>query len=177
MAAKKTSKSIPSKADFIRSQPHDMPAKAVVAKAAEASMKLSEAHVHAVRSSDKARAKKKNKATKSSSATTKTSSTKKPAAKRGRKSKKKGAVIKLLAENPTWTAEQIAKAAGCSVNYVYNVKRDNKTAPAKTATVTRAKTPTASASATTMEFYKALKLVGVDEAKRLIANVEAYANA
>jgi hypothetical protein len=79
MAAKKTSKDSPSKADFIRAQPHDMPAKQVVAKAAEAKITLSEAHVHAVRSADKPRAKKKNKASKSAGATAK------PAGKRGRK--------------------------------------------------------------------------------------------
>jgi hypothetical protein len=94
-----------------------------------------------------------------------------------RKSKKKAAVIKLLAENPTWTAEQIAKAAGSSVNYVYTVKRENKSGPAKAATATRAKTPTASTSTSTMEFYRVLKRIGVDEAKRLIANIEAYERA
>ena len=79
MAAKKTSKNTPSKAGFIRAQPHDMPAKEVVAKAAEAKMTLSEAHVHAVRSSDKARAKRKNKAAKSTpSATTKPAKKKSP---------------------------------------------------------------------------------------------------
>jgi len=177
MATKKTAKNTPSKADFIRAQPHDMPAKQVVAKAAEASMKLSEAHVHAVRSADKSKAKKKNKASKSAVATTATKPAKKSSGKRGRKSKKKGAVIKLLAENPTWTAEQIAKAAGSSVNYVYTVKRENKSGPAKTATATRAKTPVANTSTSIMEFYRAVKRIGVDEAKRLIANIEAYERA
>jgi hypothetical protein len=176
MATKKTSKNAPSKADFIRSQPLDMPAKEVVAKAAEAKITLSEAHVHVVRSADKTKAKKKNNASKSAPTPTKTSA-KKSSRKRGRKSKKKGVVLKLLAENPTWSAEQIAKAAGASTAYVYGLKRENKGGPAKTATVTRAKTPMANTSASTMEFYRVLKRVGVDEAKQLIANIEAYERA
>ncbi len=178
MAAKKNSKNTVSKADFIRAQPHDMPAKEVVAKATEASMKLSEAHVHAVRSSDKARAKKKNKAPKSTTAATKTSSKKKSSGKRGRKSKKKGLVQSLKAANPTWTAAQIAKEAGCSVKYVYLTWNTKQTAsPTKTAKAASAKKPAAATSGSTTEFYKVLKRVGVDEAKRLIANIEAYENA
>ena len=145
-------------------------------------MKLSEAHVHAVRSADKSRAKKKTKATKSAPAATKTSSKKKSTGKRGRKAGKKALVQSLKAANPTWTAAQIAKEAGCSVKYVYltwNAKTATPMKTKKAAKAAPAKKPaaTTSASTTDTEFYRVLKRIGVDEAKRLIENVEAYANA
>jgi len=204
-------------------------------------MKLSEAHVRVVRSTDKTKAKK-NKATKSAPAATKTSSRKKspdkraykadrkalvlsiraahptwsaakiateakckpgyvysvlaskttpaktkkaatvtPAKKsgkvRGRKPAKKQLVLSLVAEHPDWTAAQIAKEAKCSEKYVYLTWKSKPKSPAKTATVTRGKTPAATTSASTTEFYNVLKRIGVEEAKRLIANIEDYARA
>lgn len=53
-AAKKTSthKTTMTKASFVRSQPRDMPAKDVVAKAAEAKIKLDEGYVYKIRTLD-----------------------------------------------------------------------------------------------------------------------------
>src|SRR5262245_30472926 len=46
------------KSDFVRSQPADLPAKAVVEKAKAAGITLTEKHVYAIRADDRARAKK-----------------------------------------------------------------------------------------------------------------------
>ncbi len=182
MATKNTPQQPQTKADFVRSLP-DTPAKDVVAKAAQAKLELTESHVHAVRSEDRARANQKKKSAKSGTTTKaarKKSSSKKSSSKTaGRKPGKKALVQSLKAANPTWTASQIAKEVGCSEKYVYLTWRaTKKKKKTKTAKVSSAKKkPAATASATTTEFYKVLKRVGVDEAKRLIANIEAYANA
>lgn len=161
---KKTGTTPPSKAAFIRSQPATMSAKEVVAKASEAKMKLSEAHVHVVRSKAKADAKK--------STPSSNGSARSARKRRGPKANKRQLVLRLATDNPTWTAEQIAKEAKCSPNYVYKVRRPNK--PALVALSTRFVFADA---ASTTEFYRVLKRIGIAEAKRLIANVEAYENA
>jgi hypothetical protein len=51
-------KGVPTKSDFVRAMPADMPAKDIVAAAAKKGMKLGERYVYVIRSADNARARK-----------------------------------------------------------------------------------------------------------------------
>lgn len=162
-AAKRTASAKPeqTKADFVRSQPADMPAKEVEVKANAAGMTLSEGYVDKIRSNDRIKQKK---------SSVKVAS-KKTTSSRASRGAKKERVLKLVAENPDWTAEQVAKAAKCSATYVYSVWRSKPAASTSRATTTNG-------SAAVTAFYRAVKGIGgVPKAKELLANIEAYENA
>ncbi len=165
MAAKKTAKkkTTASKADFVRSLPLATSGKDAVAKAKAAGIALTEAYVYKIRTLDKKGTKGKKAAGKKSAKKAATPSPKT----RGRSPDKRNHVLKVVAENPTWSAEQVAKAVKCSKNYVYSVW--GKAQPRGNGT--------ASGDKRTTEFYRVLKRVGVPKAKELIANIEAYENA
>ncbi len=194
MAKKSAAKKTQTKAEFVRSFPRDVPAKDVVAKAKEAKSEITESYVYKIRSTA---AKAKGKAPKGKAAAPKgkaaapkgrttapkvktTAPKVKPAAAavshkpRGRKPAKKSLVLSLVVANPSWTAEQVAKAAGSSTAYVYSVWKKKRAAAPKKAGRPAGSPPQ---SAATTEFYKVLKRVGVERAKQLIANIEAFQNA
>lgn len=89
----------------------------------------------------------------------------------GRLPVKKDHVLAVVAKNPSWNAQEVAEAAGCTPNYVYSVwgkpkrKRGSKGSSS------------GAGGATDTEFYRVLKRVGVARAKELIANIEAYESA
>lgn len=152
-----------SKASFVRSQPTDMPTADVIAKAKEAGITLNAQTVYRHRSSAKTKG-----AKKSSASPKKTAAA---GASRPNRGAKKSRVLDLVAKNPSWGAEQIAKAARCSTTYVYSVWREkpNGASPATTSSPT---------NGATTEFYRAVKKVGgVPKAKELLANIEAFQNA
>jgi hypothetical protein len=117
-AAKKTSakKAKMTKASFVRSLPAGTPAKDVVAKAKAAGISLTEDYVYKTHSLDKAKGKKKSASGKKAAPNASTA-----AKARGKAPDKKNRVLELKAQNPDWTADQIAKAAKCSTTYVYSV--------------------------------------------------------
>jgi hypothetical protein len=162
------------KAAFVRSMPADMPAKDVVAKGAEAKIKLTDDYVYSVRSNSK-KAKKKSvagaKRTGKKTATNSGANSSASSKAKGRSPEKKKRVIELVAAHPDWTAEKISDAVGCSVNYVYAVKSEQH-GPAR-----KAAGSTSSANGAVTDFYRALKRLGVDKAKELIAGIEAYETA
>lgn len=90
-----------------------------------------------------------------------------PGTKPGRLPVKKDRVLTVVAENPLWTAQQVATAAKCTLNYVYSVWGKPK----------RKRGSVSLPDATVADFYRALKRVGVPRAKELIAAIEAYENA
>ena|SRR3990167_6581695 len=61
---RRSSKKAATKAEFVRAQPRDMSAKAIVSKAAAAGMKLGERYVYRVRTLEKGRQRKRPKASK-----------------------------------------------------------------------------------------------------------------
>ncbi len=185
MSTPTTAKKTQTKAAFVRALPHTMPAKDVVAKASEAKIKLDADYVYKVRSTandKKSKSSRKSKAktvTVAMKATAPAASTSKVSKVRGRKPTKKTHVLALQAQNPTWTADQIAKAANASTALVYAVwkKRPKgaKTSPAKKVHARSSSASTHGESTT--EFYRVLKRVGVERAKQLIANIEEFQNA
>lgn len=150
------------KAAFVRTQPRDMPADEVIAKAKEAGLTIDAQTVYKHRP--------KKKGAKKSSALPKKTATG-GGSRSTRRGAKKSRVLALVAKNPTWGAEQVANAAKCSTTYVYSVWREkpNGASPATTASPT---------NGATTEFYRAVKKVGgVSKAKELLANIEAFQNA
>ncbi len=94
--------------------------------------------------------------------------------KRGVAPEKKTRVLELVKKHPTWSAQEIAIAAKCSLNYVHLVWGKPKRARKKR------KRGSASSSVGTgndAEFFSVVKRIGVSRAKELIANIEAYENA
>ena len=89
----------------------------------------------------------------------------------GRLPVKKDHVLAVVAKNPSWNAQQVAEAAGCTPNYVYSVWGKPKRQRATKGSSSGA------GGATDTEFYRVLKRVGVARAKELIANIEAYESA
>jgi hypothetical protein len=168
MKAKKPNK--PSKAAFVRSLPADMPAKEVIAKAKEAGIELNDMTVYKTRSLANRGAKGKRAGAAKKKASAKAVSTSPNA--RGRSPDKKNRVLDLAAKNPAWSADQVAKAAKCSTNYVYSVWRTKEPKPPGSKQAGRA-----SGNGAVTDFYRVLKKVGVDKAKELIANIEAFQNA
>lgn len=165
--AAKTSSKAPEqvKADFVRSQSLEMPAKEVEAKAKAAGITLSDGYVYKIRSNDRKKQKKP-----SPKAASKKASGGRVSTGRGAK---KSRVLDLVAKNPSWGAEQIAKAAGCSATYVYSVWREKPNGASPATTVSSSPT-----NGATTEFYRAVKKVGgVPKAKELLANIEAFQNA
>lgn len=166
-AAKKPKQS---KSDFVRSLAADTPAKEVVNKAKAAGITLTEDYTYKVRSLDNQRKAKGNKTGAGKSAKKAAPASVKA---RGRSPDKRNRVLELVGKNPSWSADQVAKAAGCSPAYVYSVWRKPKGSKTK-----RAEKITRSANGDAVtEFYRALKRVGVEQAKELIANVEAFQKA
>jgi hypothetical protein len=161
-AAKKRTakKAAPTKAAFVREQPRDMSAKDVVAKAAGVGLKLTDGYVYTIRTLANARAKKAPAATKAGKA---------PSAKaRGKAPDKKNRVLEQKRQHPDWTAEQIAKAAGCSANYVYLVSRAK---PGRSVNGTTVK----SQAAQHLDHVRALRgvilHVGIDRAKEMMDQI------
>jgi hypothetical protein len=158
VAKKKVGKAKPTKADFVRSQPADMPAKEVLAKAKAVGITLTGDAVYKTRSLDKTRAKK-------SGASAKKKTGKAPSTQtRGRSPDKKNRVLELVSENPSWTAAEIAKAAKCTPNYVYSVW--GKTSGTRSTTkpsASNGSSPDAKAA-----FTQAVQALGVSRARKLL---------
>jgi len=166
--AKKTVKKATSKkaemtkADFVRSLPAATPAKDVVAKAKEAKISLTEDYVYKTRSLDK-----KGKGKKAGKAGTAA-----PPKARGKAPDKKQRVLALKAENPDWTADQIAKAAKCSTTYVYSVWGGSKKAGGSAnGTATTPKSPIMQHLDHVRALRGVILHVGIDQAKAMMDQI------
>lgn len=162
-APKKTGakKATMTKADFVRSLPSGTPAKEVVAKAKEAKISLTEDYVYKTRSLDKRGAKGK-RAGKAAPATPKT---------RGKAPDKKNRVLELKAQNPDWTADEIAKAAKCSTTYVYSVWGGSKNAGRSTNGGAKPKSPLSQHVDHVRALRGVILHVGIDRAKEMMDQI------
>lgn len=165
--AKKTSKLKVNKAAFVRELPPDMPAKDVVKKAKAKGLEMKENYVYRARSLGDG---KKRSASKKMAKTKKVSTTRNP---RGKPPEKREHLLKLVAEHPDWTANEIAKAVPCSPSYVFTNWGKSRS-PRKTG---RRPVATGTTSSDVTEFCRLVKKLGVALAKELLENIEAYENA
>lgn len=161
--AKKTASKKPTmtKADFVRSLPATTPAKEVVVKAKEAKISLTEDYVYKTRSLDK-----KGKGKKAGKAGTAA-----PPKARGKAPDKKQRVLALKAENPGWTADQIAKAAKCSTTYVYSVWGGSKKSGGSANGSMTAKSPVAQHLDHVRALRGVILHVGIDQAKAMMDQI------
>ncbi len=157
------------KADFVRSMPTDMSAKDVIAKGKEAGISLTEDAVYKTRSLDKKRTKKK------SSGKAKTGAKKGAAAsspgRRGKSPDKKNRVLELRAQNPDWTADQIAKAAKCSTTYVYSVWGGSKERDGSSNGTVNPKSPVMQHLDHVRALRGVILHVGIDRAKEMMDQI------
>lgn len=160
-AAKKTGakKTTMSKAAFVRSQPRDMPAAQVIAKAAEAGITLTADTVYGTRADAKRAAKKQSSAGKGRSAKT------------GARGDKKQRVLELKAQNPDWSADQIAKAAKCSTTYVYSVWGGSKKRAGATNGTAKPKSPVMQHLDHVRALRGVILHVGVERAKEMMDQI------
>lgn len=164
-AAKKTKVT---KADFIRSQPAGMSAKDVIAKGTEAGLSLTEDTVYKTRSLDKKR-KSKSGSAKAGSKKVAASASRTP---RGKAPDKTNRVLELVAQNPEWSAPQIAKAAKCSVTHVYAVWRQKpKAKGGSTNGSARPKSPLTQHVDHVRALRGVILHVGIDRAKEMMDQI------
>jgi predicted ribonuclease toxin of YeeF-YezG toxin-antitoxin module len=164
-----TTKTKVTKADFVRSQPSDMPAKDLIAKAKEAGIKLTEDTIYKTRSQDKKKAKKSGGKKAVPVASAKTTS----------RGDKKQRVLDLAAKHPDWSKSKIAETVGCTPNYVYSVLGESGQGKgAVSRRVAGTSNGHSRSNGAVTAFYKAVKGVGgVLKAQELLATIEAFQNA
>jgi hypothetical protein len=161
--SKRKSKPKQSKADFVRSQPSDMPASEVIAKAKAAGMSLNEDTVYKTRSLDKVRAKKKAGAKKRAA-----SEGTKP---RGRSPDKKQRILELVEQHPEWTAQQVAKAAKSSTAHVYSVWGGSKKRGGSANGTAKPKSPVMQHLDHVRALRGVILHVGIDRAKEMMDQI------
>ena len=166
-AKKASAKKTMTKAAFVRSQPAKMPAKEVIAKAKDAGISLNEDTVYKTRSLDSARATKKA----GKRATAKGAKTSSAPKTTGRAPDKKNRVLELKAQNPDWSADQIASAAKCSTTYVYSVWGGSKKRGGSANGTAKPKSPVTQH----LDHVRALRTVilhvGIDQAKAMMDQI------